>query len=49
MEKIKQLGLVFLFIGGAFKMNSFPFSNMLVTIGFTVLAIYYTYKLLFDN
>jgi len=30
-------------------MNSFPYSNMLVTIGFTVLAIYYAYKLILDK
>ena len=38
MKKLNQISIAILCIGGLFKHNSFPYANVLVTIGFTSVA-----------
>tara|TARA_B100001540_G_C15700154_1_gene593460 strand:- start:84 stop:242 length:159 start_codon:yes stop_codon:yes gene_type:complete len=39
MRKINQIAIAILCIGGFFKHNSYPYANILVSIGFATVAI----------
>ena len=38
MKKLNQISIALLCIGGLFKHNSFPYANILVSIGFIAVA-----------
>ena len=38
MKKLNQISIAILCIGGLFKHNSFPYANILVSIGFISVA-----------
>ncbi len=39
MRKLNYISIALLCVGGLFKHNSYPYANILVSIGFTAVAI----------
>ena len=39
MKKLNQISIAILCVGGFFKHNSYPYANILVSIGFIAVAV----------